>query len=360
MAAVTLRQFEDITPPALTALLHDAGTLSAGTVTGLEIEPIGAGVGFLGQVARLRPSYDRAPEGAPRTLIGKLPTIDPGGREICRLFKFYEREIRFYRELTQRVPLRVPRCYASVMDVPADDYLILMEDLGGLPIGDDAVGCSAAEAERAIRSIAGLHAAWWESPDLPRVDWIPFSNAPVHQFAEPTYQQTTPPFLDMFGDYLSPRMRRVTENLGTHVVDLLNAFTLPPITIAHGDFRLDNVFFDDPKIALIDWQIAFRGRGAFDVAYFLSGCLDPAVRRAEEMRLLRLWHSLATEGHSGYTFDDALVDYRRAVLYCHVYTVIATGSLNPANERGMAVFRAWLQRRGAAIEDLDADQLMPV
>ena len=70
MAPVTLRQFEDITPPALTALLHDAGILSAGTVTGLEIEPIGAGVGFLGQVARLRPSYDRAPQGAPRTLIG--------------------------------------------------------------------------------------------------------------------------------------------------------------------------------------------------------------------------------------------------------------------------------------------------
>ena len=38
---------------------------------------------------------------------------------------------------------------------------------------------------------------------------------------------------------------------------------------------------------------------------------------------------------SGYTFGDALIDYRRLVLFCHVYTVIALGSLNPANERGM-------------------------
>jgi Ser/Thr protein kinase RdoA (MazF antagonist) len=245
------------------------------------------------------------------------------------------------------------------MDEPADDYLILMEDLGALPIGDDAVGCSAIEAERAIRSIAGLHAAWWASSDLTQVDWVPFSNAPVHQLAEPTYQQAAAPFLQMFGDFLSPRMRRVTETLGTHVVDLLNTFTLPPITIAHGDFRLDNVFFDGTGVAAIDWQIAFRGRGVFDVAYFLSGCLDPRVRRTEEMRLLRLWHQLVTVGHSGYTFDDALLDYRRAVLHCHVYTVIATGSLNPANERGMAVFQAWLQRRGAAIEELAADELIP-
>jgi hypothetical protein len=39
--------------------------------------------------------------------------------------------------------------------------------------------------------------------------------------------------------------------------------------------------------------------------------------------------------------------------------VIATGFLNPSNERGMAVFRAWLQRRSAAIEQLDASELMP-
>jgi hypothetical protein len=358
MARAIPRQFADITPAGLTALLREAGVLRAGAVTAFAIEPVGVGAGFLGQVARLRPTYDRADDAAPLTLIGKVPTLDPGGREVCRLFKFYEREIRFYRELTQRVPVRVPRCYAALMDVPADDYLILMEDLGSLPIGDDATGCSVAEAERAIRSVAGLHAAWWDSSDLGRLDWVPFSNAPVHQTAEPAYQQIVPPFLKMFGDYLSPKMRAVTENLRTHVVDLLNTFTHPPMTLAHGDFRLDNLFFEAVGVALIDWQIAFRGRGAFDVAYFLSGCLDPTVRRAEEMRLLRLWYELATGGRPTYTFDDALLDYRRAVLYCHVYTVIATGSLNPANERGMAVFRAWLQRRSAAIEELDAGELM--
>src|SRR6478609_8788770 len=105
----------------------------------------------------------------------------------------------------------------------------------------------------------------------------------------------------MFGGYLSPRMRTITERLGTHVVSLLDEFTHPPLTLAHGDSRLDNLFFGSEDVAVIDWQIAFRGRGAFDVAYFLGGCLDPTVRRGEELRLLRLWHELVAGGRADYT-----------------------------------------------------------
>jgi len=194
MAQGTPRQFADIEPAWLTSLLREAGSLRAGAVTAIGIEPIGVGVGFLGQVARLRLTYDRPDEAAPATLVGKLPTLDPGGREICRLFRFYEREIHFYRELTPRIPVRVPRCYASVMDLAADDYLLLMEDLASLPMGDDAKGCTLAEAERAIRNVAGLHAAWWSHSDLDRLDWMPKSNAPVHQAASLHTSRSFPTF----------------------------------------------------------------------------------------------------------------------------------------------------------------------
>ena len=77
---------------------------------------------------------------APPTLVGKLPTVDPGGREICRIFKLYEREIRFYRDVAREAPLRVPKCHATLLDVPADNYLLLLEGLSGLLVGDDATG----------------------------------------------------------------------------------------------------------------------------------------------------------------------------------------------------------------------------
>ena len=354
------RRFEDITPAWLTSMFRESGVLGVAAVRSIAVEPIGVGVGFLGQLARLRLTYDRLEDGAPPTLIAKLPTLDPGGRQICQLFRFYEREIRFYRDLARDVPLRVPRCYASAMDVAADDYVALLEDLGGLPMGSDATGCTAAEAETAIRTVARLHARWWESPALERLEWIPMVNDPIHQLAQGAYQQALVLFLQTFGDHLSPKMRVVTETMATRIVALQNTGSQFPRTVLHGDYRLDNLFFDGASVAVIDLQIACRGQGIFDVAYFLSGCLEPAVRRAEEMRLLRLWYDLATDGHAGrFSFDDALVDYRRSVLYCHLYSVIAIGSLDAANERGMKVFTGWLRRRGAAIEELEAGELMP-
>jgi hypothetical protein len=357
------RSIEQITPDYLSETLRSRGLIDRARVASLECQGIGAGVGFLGQLARLHLTYDGDAPGAPRSVVVKMPTLDPGGREVCRIFQFYEREIRFYDEVARDVELRVPRCYFSSMDIEADDYLLLLEDITDARIGDEVAGCTAAEAEKAVRSIAAFHAAWWESPKLDRLDWMPYINSPVNQSAEASYNQAYEPFLQSFGDRLSPAMRTIADTMRTHVIDLENQLEPAPRTILHGDFRLDNIFFSKPDaasaIALIDWQISNRGRGVFDVAYFLASCVEPDVRRENEERLMRMWHTIATGGRGGYSFDDAWTDYRRAVLFCNVYTVVGIGTLDAANERGTALFHAWLRRRSAAIEDLDAGKLLP-
>ena len=355
----TPRSPEEMTPEWLTMALQSRGAVKQAQVTARRIEPIGAGAGFLGQLARVHLEYDRAEQGAPLSAIVKLPTLDPGGREICRLFQFYEREINFYEHIASECSLRVPHLYYSKQHVEEDDFLLLLEDLRGVAMGDEVAGCSAQEAELAIRSIAGFHRTWWERPELDKIDWMPAVNAPVQQSAEPAYNEAWEPFVKTFGAHQSERMLKVGEAMKTHVIDLLNALAPAPRTILHGDWRLDNIFFGEGTIAAIDWQISTIGRGAFDVGYFLSSCIEPEIRRAEEMRLLRLWHETVTEGDGAYSWDDALTDYRRAVLFCNVYTVIGIGSLDAANERGVALFNAWLRRRTAAIEDLDAGELIP-
>jgi hypothetical protein len=334
-------------------------------VTDVRIETIGAGAGFFGELARVSLSYDRAEGGAPATLIGKFPTLDPQGRELGNLFGFYEKEARFYDEIAPEAALRTPRCYYGAADVEGDAYLLLLEDLSPLHReGDEVASCSIGDAEAAIRDLARFHAAFWESPRLLECEWLPMVNAPVYQSAEGSYQQVWEPFLQHFGDDLSPEMRRIGSDLRTHIIQIANLIEPAPRTIIHGDFRLDNMFFsgDGAACALtaFDWQIASKGRGVFDVAYFLASCLEPDVRRAHEMRLLHLWHDIVSaRDRIGYTFEQALHDYRLCVLYAHVYTVIGLGSLDFANERGMALFRAWLRRRTAAVEELNAGELMP-
>jgi hypothetical protein len=349
MGIATPRSPEEITPEWLTMALQSRGAIKA-NVTSHRIEPIGAGAGFLGQLARVHFELDRSETGAPCSAIVKLPTLDPGGREICRLFEFYEREIGFYEHVASSCNVRVPRAYYTAMDVAADDFLLLLEDLTDVRVGDEVAGCSAAEAELVVRNIAAFHARWWESPLLDKLDWMPDVNAPVQKSAVPAYAQAA----------LSPGMLEIGAQMKDHVGTLLDQLAPPPRTVLHGDWRLDNIFFGDGTIAAIDWQISTKGRGAFDIGYFLSSCVEPDVRRAKEQGLVRLWHEIASDGgKGGYSFDDAWTDYRRSVLFCNVYTVIGIGSLDAANERGMALFHAWLRRRSAAIEELNAGELMP-
>ena len=49
-----------------------------------------------------------------------------------------------------------------------------------------------------------------------------------------------------------------------------------PFTLLHGDYRLDNLCFDDDKDELVvfDWQTLIRGPVGLDLAYFLSATLD--------------------------------------------------------------------------------------
>ena len=77
--------------------------------------------------------------------------------------------------------------------------------------------------------------------------------------------------------------------------------TRPPHTFLHGDLRLDQLFFaveaDDPPVTALDWQITSKGRGAYDVAYFLTQSLATETRRTCESQLIeRYAEGLAEHG----------------------------------------------------------------
>ena len=84
---------------------------------------------------------------------------------------------------------------------------------------------------------------------------------------------------------------RKLEDLALFVHDEL---TKPPWTIVHCDFRLENLFFDVTEdassLAVIDWQMASRGCGVYDVAYLMGFGLLPEQRKASEMDTLTTYH----------------------------------------------------------------------
>ena len=68
---------------------------------------------------------------------------------------------------------------------------------------------------------------------------------------------------------------------------LLVGIAEAPVTICHGDFRIDNLLFDDAaecpeRVGVLDWQITYRGPAVTDVAYLLCQSMEVDERREEE------------------------------------------------------------------------------
>ncbi|HAF38815.1 MAG TPA: aminoglycoside phosphotransferase, partial [Gammaproteobacteria bacterium] len=82
-----------------------------------------------------------------------------------------------------------------------------------------------------------------------------------------------------------------------------------PWTIAHQDYRVENLMFGPEgsgEVMVIDWQGIGRGPGAYDLAYLLGGSMDVQLRRDNERDLVKAYHDqLVLSGITGYSFEQA-------------------------------------------------------
>lgn len=357
---------DEITVEWLNQVLGESGVLESAPIRSFDKEVIGAEAGFLGELTRIRLRYGRATRTAPASLVAKLPTRDDTARNIGQLFGFYEREVRFYQEIAAKIELRTPRCYYSAMDPPSGRFVLLLEDLAPGRCGDQLASCSLEEAKLALTELAKFQAAWWNSPRLAELPWLPAVDDPVfRQVLGTLYQQSWPFFVKTFSEQLPAAIFDIGERFGASFAALSDSLASFPRTIVHTDFRLDNMFFDLPDgspFAVIDWQIVQRGIGLTDVTYFLAGNFPPEVRREHQTDLLRAYHqTLVSHGVSGYSFDQCLEDYRRAALFMLIFMVTGRENVDMGayGDRAQSLVETMIERYTTAILDLNAAEFLP-
>ena len=351
-------------------------------IDSVERQILGKGQGFLGDIIRLRLKSD-APE-APTSVIAKLPK--KANRATGEMLGVYEREILFFQDLAERVPARTPNIYFSHYDRDAGSekqkpilkafdrmpgfmtpliatmgakvaagknrkYLLIMEDLGNLEVGDQLAGASIEQCAKALGHIASTHRSFWNAPELDEKFWL----LPMDIDARMRHR--------MFKKSL-PALRKIaTDSLKTHLdwlesnsARLMTSFTRDaPKTLVHCDLRLDNVCFAEDSCAYLDWQLTRVGPAAYDIAYFLGGALSPDTKADEERELVRGYHRELDVGD--YPFESFWRDYQRGLM-------LTVSSLAPSEDieidqgRGQEMMSRWLERLTARLQNVEIDDLL--
>ena len=348
----------EVTAEFVTAALRESGVIGASTtVTSIVLDAAGPGVGFMGEVGTVGLVYSGDAAGAPAAVVAKFPTSSPEIRAMMHPTRIYEREHRFYADVAKQSPLRTPDIYHVTCEPAAESaderYLLLMEDLSGLTLGDQVAGVSPEQARAALVGLAAHHARFWNGAGLESADFIPVINGPLNQAGSAIYDASLPGFMAAVGDAIKPELASFVAGYSAARPQVLDDLAEMPHTLVHFDFRADNLFFDtDGSVVVIDWQAISQGGGAADVGYFISQNLSTADRRAHEAELLHAYHdTLVANGVTGYDYDTVVADYRVGISCGWMIPVLAVGSLDFTSERAIALWTAVIERAQNALLD---------
>jgi Ecdysteroid kinase-like family len=323
---------------------------------------IAVGVGLVGQLHRCDLTWEGDGAGErPTRVIAKLAAAGAESRFVATVLNFYGRETGFYRELAGRTPVGHPHCWYERHDADTQDCVLLLEDvsLRGDQL-DQIAGASLDAAEPALRTLARLHAAWWESPDFDEHPWLlRLGDEPYPSAVQFAYSNGWPVVQEFMADLITPRVKAMGDAYAEMTPAIFERLSTGPLTLSHGDWRLDNLFFtgdDDQPVIAVDWQIIDRSVGPRDVAYIVTQSLELSST-AEYTKALDLYlDELAAAGVRP-DRDWALDMYRHAVRFGWVYPVVAGGSLTVEDPRHVELCRALGRRCITAMEALDAFDL---
>jgi aminoglycoside/choline kinase family phosphotransferase len=279
-------------------------------------------------------------------MIAKLAPTE--ANSLVRSWKFGRREVLFYQQFAAQGPLQSPACYFSAYDERSGNITLLLEDLSAARSADQQQGASREDATLALEKLAAQHAHFWKNPALEAAQsWLKLPNDNRDAFSfftKRAWKSCATRYPELVTNDAARR-----ERLSRWYPACLDRLSEGPTTLLHGDFRLDNLFFSSPawapSLAVIDWQLAGRGRGAWDVGNFLVGSLTPSLRQRHEKELLgHYWRGLGASLCDSYPFEELTRDYDAAVLCSFTMAAVLVESQLRNTGEVAPTMEAWLLR----------------
>jgi aminoglycoside/choline kinase family phosphotransferase len=249
-----------------------------------------------------------------------------------------------------------------LIDEETSKFVVVMEDLGNMRIIDQNIGMTIEDARKSVDAVAKMHANWWGKGDaLAEAGKTVSLGDPIYPAVLPfvfgegwvklTAEMTLPQAILEIGPHFSEALPK-----------LLSSMVVGPNTLCHGDYRADNLLFNENNEPVaIDFQLLGTGTGAYDIAYFVTQSLTPEVASKHERDLFDQWvAALITHGApAGLVDRDALwLHYRTAALFCLAYPVIASRGMDLSDPRQRTLIEVMTNRFDRAVRELNLAELL--
>ena len=265
-------------------------------------------------------------------------------------------EATFYNDIGPRLGVPMARHWYAGSE-PGMGILILDNmAAAGYTFGAPTAPWTPELVGKALDILAILHGSTWDKK-FPDVPWLQIGS-PVHrgyteflmsekhwqaQFADPEAYQLLP--------YIANRERGMKAWRAMWAYDDANSHCL-----VHGDTHLGNMCVDPSgQPFFIDWAAPSIAHWGIDVAYFITGSLTVADRRAHERELLRRYlDGLARQGGPALDWEPAWEEYGR-----HQLQGLLWGMLPPTMQARENV-AAMGERYGVAMQDHGTYELLGV
>jgi thiamine kinase-like enzyme len=210
-----------------------------------------------------------------------------------------------------------------------------------------------------VEELARLQARYWNNDALEKLVWMPTTNRIGFD-----YVQKWDSFVKHFGQYVDQSGLEVGERVGRFISWIEKKVDGRPKTIVHNDLREDNLLFgrphSDDAVLIVDWQLAVRSMGAFDVARLIGGSELPAERKGHQFEVLRRWFdTLVREGVTNYTWEDAVYDLRLGSLACLCYPVHFHVGVVGSKGRSMELTKVICRRLFSSVIEIEAASVLP-
>ena len=326
-------------PAWLTRVLVRSGNIKPGVeVTSIKVKPLGVGLGFTSNLNRLELEFNTDDPGFPKYMAAKNNAKSSSTRILAKVTGMYKTECMFYKNMTNKL-CRSPKCYYVRYDNKTSNFLLLFEFYeSGTLIPGDAVNfnCTLSSAIKVVRFLACFHAKYWgKTKSLKAQTWIQSAAdldivRGVFRGSWNKAKKTIRPGID-----LPEEAFILADCLCDFIPELQLIESEPPLTIVHGDCKIDNMFFPGPmsldgKMAFCDFQMIRKGVGATDLMYLMGKNFSTEFRRANEEALLGAYlDELYLNGVNpeAYNMEKLRYHYTRGVFYVFMIYIVSEAEL---------------------------------